>query len=345
MTYIQWTQSDNKFFPVGKTTDILPPGCYRICESMQGLYLEKQVLRNNALLKLPDDSTTKVVSEIKKFWESKEKFESHNMPYKRGILMYGPPGSGKTSTVRSIMEDVSERGGIVLEFDHPSMFLEGYKMIREVHPNTPIVSIMEDVDSIVERCSESQFVNVLDGVHDMSNIVFVATTNYPEKLSSRIFNRPSRFDKKFMVGMPSAESRKMYFEHKGVPTELLETWVEDTSDLSLAHLAELYTAVNVFNEDYGEAVKIIKGMNTIPHSSLFDDSKVVATEDYEQPYEKCKEGYCYMEAKKAASKSKNLFEDALSDLDKTKPKAKNKAKKPLKLIKENNEIDDISKLI
>src|SRR6056297_1686809 len=187
MAYIQWTTSDNKtFFPVGKTVDLLPAGCYSVQESMQGLYLERQDIRNSDILKLPDTNSDKVVNEISKFWESKERFVEHKMPYKRGILLYGPPGSGKTCTLRTVMEDVENRGGLTLEFKHPYMFMEGYKMIRQVHPDRPVIALMEDVDAILERCSESEFLNVLDGVQDLNNVVFVATTNYPEKLGSRI---------------------------------------------------------------------------------------------------------------------------------------------------------------
>lgn len=271
--YIQWTTNDNEtFFPVGKTTNVLPPGCYKVQESMQGLYLQKQDIRDSSLIKLPDSNAEKVLGEIKKFWASKQKFIEHKLPYKRGILLFGPPGSGKTSTLRTAMEDVMTRDGIVLEYSNPHSFLAGYQMIRQIHKDKPMIALMEDLDSKLGYDS-TELLQILDGVHDLNNIVFVATTNYPEKLGSRIFNRPSRFDRKFKIGMPSAESRKVYLQHKGV-TEDIDTWVKDTEGLSIAHLAELYTAVMVFEDSYAQAVKIIKSMESIPHSALFDKSKV-----------------------------------------------------------------------
>jgi len=305
MTYIQWTTSDNKtFFPVGKTVDLLPAGCYSVQESMQGLYLERQDIRNSDILKLPDTNSDKVVNEISKFWESKERFVEHKMPYKRGILLYGPPGSGKTCTLRTVMEDVENRGGLTLEFKHPYMFMEGYKMIRQVHPDRPVIALMEDVDAILERCSESEFLNVLDGVQDLNNVVFVATTNYPEKLGSRIFNRPSRFDKRFKIGMPNDKSRKMYLEHKGVEPEFIDEWVKETEGLSIAHLAELYTAVKVLGEDYSEAIDVIKGMETILHSSLFDKAGVDSSPE--------SVGKMYYEHKNKINKNKVLTESKKS---------------------------------
>jgi len=53
--------------------------------------------------------------------------------------------------------------------------------------------------------------NLLDGVKQVDNIIYIATTNYPELLEERILNRPSRFDRRFHIGTPSAEVRKFYF--------------------------------------------------------------------------------------------------------------------------------------
>lgn len=331
MTYIQWTTSNNKdFYPVGKTVDILPPGCYTVQESMSGLFLQKQDIRTNGVLKLPDTNSDKVIGEISKFWESKNKFEEHKMPYKRGILLFGPPGSGKTCTLRTVMNDVESRGGLTLEFKHPHYFMEGYKMIRQVHPDRPIIALMEDVDAILERCSESEFLNVLDGVHDINNVVFVATTNYPEKLGSRIFNRPSRFDKRFMIGMPNDKSRKMYLEYKGVDNNIIDEWVKDTEGLSLAHLAELYTAVNVLGEDYSEAITVIKGMSSIPHSTLFDKSSV--------EIEETKLSRHYYEHKNKSSKT-------ISESKNKKPKVLVESKKLKKPNNVKNTIDIIADMM
>lgn len=319
MTNIQWTTSDNQtFFPVGKTVDLLPSGCYQIKESMQGLFFVKQDIRDNSLVSLPDSNASKVLEEINKFWESKQKFEEHKMPYKRGLLLYGPPGSGKTSALRTAMENVMSRDGIVLEYESPHTFLEGYKIIRQIHKDRPIISLMEDLDSKLGY-DQTALLQLLDGVHDMNNIMFIATTNYPENLGSRIFNRPSRFDKKFFIGMPSAESRRTYLQHKGIE-ENIEKWVKDTDGLSIAHLAELYTAVKVFEDDYSEAVKVIKSMESIPHSSLFDKSNVDSSPEAV--------GQCYYEHKaKLKNGSKVLSES--------------KSKK--KLIKENKIFGNIIK--
>ncbi|NJO18646.1 MAG: AAA family ATPase [Thioploca sp.] len=61
---------------------------------------------------------------------------------------------------------------------------------------------MEDLESILKSNNPSTVLNILDGVNSFDNIVFLATTNYPEELESRIKNRPSRFDRRFYIGPP-----------------------------------------------------------------------------------------------------------------------------------------------
>jgi SpoVK/Ycf46/Vps4 family AAA+-type ATPase len=104
-------------------------------------------------------------------------------------------------------------------------------------------------------------------------VVFLATTNYPERLGPRIINRPSRFDKRFKIGHPKAAARKLYLEHvigngdveKGRAEAKrlgvdLKQWVKDTAEMSLAHLKELFIAVLILKDPYEEAIETLKSM-------------------------------------------------------------------------------------
>lgn len=265
----QWTTSDDSvYFPASVTREVLPPGAYEICVSpTSGIYFEKVSVKTTDLVKFPDSNSDKVINEIKLFWNSKAQFEKFKMPYKRGIFLWGPPGSGKSCTVQFVMADVIDRNGIVIRFNHPEMFLKGYRILREIQKDTPVVVIMEDIDSIVEDWSESSVLNILDGAVDsVENVVFLATTNYPEKLGARVINRPSRFDRRFKIGFPTAEARTIYFEHLFKEFDLAQIdniaqWVTDTDGMSIAHLRELFVAIIILGYDYEEAVAILKTMD------------------------------------------------------------------------------------
>ncbi len=267
-TYCQWGTSDNRIFvPSSKTVKKLIPGVYEIDQNTQfGTYFEKIPVKTEGLLRFPDTNSDKVVNEIQKFWDREDVFRHYDIAYKRGIILYGPPGSGKSCTVQLIMQDVVQRKGIVLEFNNPYLFIDGMRILRQIQPETPVVVIMEDIDSILQSYNESEILNILDGVNQMDRVVFLATTNYPQELGHRIMNRPSRFDKRFRIGFPSAASRKIYFEHligKENFSKLkidIKKWVIDTDEFSIAHLKELFVAVVILQDNYDEALKTLRDM-------------------------------------------------------------------------------------
>jgi hypothetical protein len=274
-SYVHWTTAEGRIFvPAAPTVEVLTPGVYEIKQSSAlGLYFEKIPVRTEGLLQFPDTNSDRVVSEIQKFWERESIFVDYGLIYKRGILLYGPPGSGKSCTIQLIMEDVVQRNGIVIKFSDPYLFIDGMRVLRQIQPNTPVVVILEDIDSTLQMFNESEILNILDGVNEVKKIVFLATTNYPEKLGARIVNRPSRFDKRFRIGYPTTESRKMYFEFLiggGNPDKLaqkvkeldlnIDQWVEDTEDMSIAHLKELFVQVVIIGDPYEEAINTLKGM-------------------------------------------------------------------------------------
>ncbi len=275
--YKQWSTLDNKcFFPAGDVVAQLPPGYYSVERSMQGMYLEAKEPKAEKLMKFPDSTSESVVNEIEKFWTMESTFKESKIPYKRGLLLYGPPGSGKTCTIRMVVENlVNSHSGIVIDFPGSSMFKEAYELIRQIHPTIPIVTLMEDLDAILSG-GESSTLNLLDGMFNINKVVFLATTNYPEKLGSRILNRPSRFDKKVFIGMPSAEAREVYIRSKLVNENdtLIKKWVSDTNGFSIAHIKELYVAHKILGEAYGDALTTLQMMKETPISNSFDSHEL-----------------------------------------------------------------------
>lgn len=275
--YSQWSTSEgNTFFPVRPTVPSLSPGVYDIGDTPNsGLFFQKFKVDLEGLIRFPDAASDQVIDEIRRFWKMADIYHSHNIMYKRGILLWGPPGSGKSCTIKLIMRDVIEMGGIVINFTNPTLFLMGTRALREIQPNTPVVVLMEDIDSIIETFNESSVLNFLDGVNSVDNIVFVATTNYPEKLSGRMINRPSRFDRRIKIGLPNRETRDMYLRHLAKNTDFpdVDRWVRDTEGLSLAHLKELFVATQILGNDYNEALGTLQEMKRQISSANYDDAK------------------------------------------------------------------------
>jgi hypothetical protein len=262
---IQWSSANGKtFFPASHTMPILIPGFYEAgIADGQGLYFQSLDVKTEGLLTFPDAVTNSIVNEIELFWDREEIFKTYGINFKRGILLYGDPGSGKSCTLQLVAKNVINRQGIVLKFTSTYIFTEAYRKFREIQPDTPMVVFMEDLDATIIRNGETEILNMLDGAEKIEKICFLATTNYPEDLGDRIVNRPSRFDKRHRIDYPSKDSRKMYLEFligNNVFEYDVDQWAEETENFSLAHLKELFTAVVILGDDYKEALTTLKGM-------------------------------------------------------------------------------------
>jgi hypothetical protein len=276
----QYSTSDGtKFFPAGTTTPFLSPGVYEIfCSNTSGIYFQKVSVNTDDLIRFPETNSEKVIAEIKVFWEREDAFRKHELSYKRGIILWGPPGSGKSCCIKLVSADIIEREGVVFKFGNPGLFAEGVRIFREIQANTPIVVLMEDLDSILECHNESDVLNLLDGVDQIDKVVYLATTNFPERLGGRILNRPSRFDKRHKMGHPKKKSRMLYFKHlidEKTQKEYdidLDKWVDDTHDMSIAHLKELFVAVCILGNTYSEAIATLKTMVEEQPDSSEDNS-------------------------------------------------------------------------
>ena len=270
MTKNQWAVLPNDVFTaIGSTVSHLPPAIYMLTSDGGVIFFNKTKVLTDKLIELDDSAAVRVIAGIEKFWESKAQFDRFGILFKRGILMWGPAGSGKTATVNILMNDLVRRGGMVVIVQSPGLAIGGLHELRRIEPLRPIIVVLEDIEEIIGNYGEHGLLGLLDGEHQVSNVVVLATTNYPERLGERIINRPSRFDEVILVDMPSAKARYRYLKHvlkDTVPEEELQQWVEATDKLSIAHLRELIVATQCLDRPYAEVVDRLKRMKIRPDS-------------------------------------------------------------------------------
>lgn len=284
-----WAVAGDAYFPCEEAVKTLPAAQYTIDQSNErGIFFYRKDVMLDDLVILPDSATDAVLQEIEEFWTREDIYRKYRYLWKRGILLWGPPGSGKTTTVQLISKRIIDRGGIAVYIGNPRVAAHGLRLMRKVEPKRPIVVMLEDIDVIVQHY-EQELLSLLDGELQIDNVVFVATTNYPEKLDKRIVNRPSRFDLVKKVGMPSADARKVYLLNReedldknivtvtsdeGETRTITEAdhWVELTNGFSIAHLKEVILGVKCFGKPVTEVVKRLKAMANKPSSSSGDAS-------------------------------------------------------------------------
>jgi AAA+ superfamily predicted ATPase len=276
--YMQWAVNENgAYIPTFKTTKKVPPGVYEISSSPNiGYFLVKQnIILSDSVLELPIKEPQEILDDINNFWKLKEQFKKYKMVYKRGILMHGPPGCGKSYLIQSLTNKIVSDGGIVFTLNSESkveMFTNFCQIFRQIEPDRPLLVVMEDIDNIVSQGHGllSALLNVLDGVNQIDNVVYLATTNYPEKLQDRIANRPSRFDRMYEIGLPDDDVREFFIRAKLHPDDLkkidMQKWIDATDGYTLSHIKEIIVSTMIFGKEIEDVCKHFETMKR-PKSS------------------------------------------------------------------------------
>lgn len=276
-------KGENLFIPSDnvQVQDRLAPGAYRVGWNRQ----EERVVANridiktDGLIQIPQPEVTEVMACVNEFFNQKEEFAKWDFVFKRGFLLYGVPGGGKTSIINTLITYVTEQlDGVVFvihnedDLDYYSTFIT--KCYRDIEPNRMVMTVFEDIDGLCRN--ETLLINTLDGIGNSSNILNIATTNYTERLPERITNRPNRFDRRFEIKSPNAEARKYYFEHKILAEYLpgvdIDEWVKRTEGLTLAQLSEVIKSVFLFNQELDEVIAVLKDLKKVPSSSNYNKS-------------------------------------------------------------------------
>lgn len=133
---------------------------------------------------------------------------------KRGILLHGAPGTGKTHYIRYALSQLSEHTALIVTAEQVAFFDQVMIIARALQPS---IVIIEDADLIARAreqadgiCSEmllNKLLNHMDGLTEDSEIIFILTTNRPETLEAAIRDRPGRIDQTVEIPKPDEVCR------------------------------------------------------------------------------------------------------------------------------------------
>ncbi|MBL9129453.1 MAG: ATP-binding protein [Verrucomicrobiales bacterium] len=190
--------------------------------------------------------------DLQRFFDGQELYRRLGVPWKRGILLLGPPGNGKTHAIRAVCRMVGLPVLYVRSLESSGMFQSGeqghvaevFELARHM---APCLLVLEDLDSLMTPSNRSVLLNELDGFAQNSGLCVLATTNYPERLDPSILDRPSRFDRKYAFELPGPAERKAYLERWSgrqtaelrIGQAAIDAIVQETDGFSFAYLKEL----------------------------------------------------------------------------------------------------------
>lgn len=200
-----------------------------------------------------------IQEDVNRFFESRNIYERLRVPWKRGIIYHGPPGNGKTISIKATMHTLFGRTPSVptlyvktLAGFMPPEYMLG-EIFRKARAEAPCFLVLEDLDSIVRDNVRSFFLNEVDGLSPNDGILMIGSTNYLDRLDPGIAKRPSRFDRKYYFPKPNFDERVLYCQYwrrklegnnEGVdfPDRLCPAIAKITEKFSFAYLQEVFVA-------------------------------------------------------------------------------------------------------
>ena len=201
-----------------------------------------------AELILAPETLAEVQRQVVEVARHKDRLLAAGQHLKRGLLLYGPPGVGKTHTVRYLTSNLV--GTTVLQLTGGALHLiaEACSIARALQP---AMLIVEDVDLIAEDRGMHpgqhpllfQLLNEMDGLAEDADVVFVLTTNRADLLEPALAARPGRVDQAVALQLPDLPARRALFElYRGsleVDTSRLHELLARTEGVTASFLKEL----------------------------------------------------------------------------------------------------------
>lgn len=253
------------------------PGIYNIGLKGQRLALIPLELRQRRLL-TSYDNTRQIMDEAVTFFENVpllQEMQKDNdimgSDIKRAILLYSPPGYGKTSAITQSMQNLIKEDPKTIAINWPTSEIRSSDVNRfmskvDYKDCSRLVFVIEDIGGGEkedyhgsERAIDSSLLNLLDGVDSVFTIptFIIATTNHPGSLLDALADRPGRFDEYIELDPPSFEQRVELIEFiaKRTISDEEKAALKNAVDFSPAHLAEVVKRSILKKKNFTEVIE------------------------------------------------------------------------------------------
>jgi hypothetical protein len=208
-------------------------------------FLERPVVTRDQIV-LPDEVLANIERQVLGVRRHSDRLLASGQHLKRGVLLHGAPGTGKTHTVRYLLGQLPEATVIVISGRALERIREACSVARTLQP---AIIVVEDVDLIAEQRDKRpgehpllfQLLNEMDGLNSAADVTFLLTTNRADLLEPALASRPGRIDLAAELPLPDADARRQLFRLYQGNLELTpsDELIERTEGVTAAFLKEL----------------------------------------------------------------------------------------------------------
>lgn len=187
-----------------------------------------------------------ILNDVKEFLKTGSWYHDRGIPYRRGYLLYGPPGSGKTSFIQALAGEFDYNIAI-MNIGEPNLTDDRLAYLMNNIPEHTIL-LLEDIDAAFNNRSQSTeqgytsgvtfsgLLNALDGVASAEEVITFMTTNHPEKLDPALL-RPGRIDVKVLINNASDYQVEQMFMRFYDDKEKLPKFMKRFKELELPYVS------------------------------------------------------------------------------------------------------------
>lgn len=244
-------------------------GIWAIANKHQVLVLNPAEFTSQCLIE--DYSFTKeITSKVDTFFKKLDVYKELGIDAKRGILLYGPPGGGKSTAIAKVADLYAnqEDTAVIIwpsdKFEARTVkdFLSSLNYT--INNIKKLILVIEDLGGIEQaqsmRYSEASLLSILDNSERTFSIptMIIATTNFPETFLENLTNRPQRFDDVIEVKRPTSEARSTFlsFFGKDMVTDSDKTKIKANKyDIfSPAHIKEVVVYAKLYDISISQSI-------------------------------------------------------------------------------------------
>lgn len=227
-----------------KITDTTPAGFVLMQEGtrlkIEGRAGGEQPATNRAAVSYEDvGGLGKTLSRLREMIELPmrfpEVFEHLGIDPPKGVLLYGPPGCGKTLIARAVAQETSAH---FIHVNGPEIMAKHYgeseanlrRVFEEAQKNAPSIIFLDEIDAIAPKRTEvqgevekrvvAQMLSLMDGVTGRGQVIVMGATNIPDNLDPAL-RRPGRLDREIEIPIPDKYGRRHILEihTRGMPLD------------------------------------------------------------------------------------------------------------------------------